>query len=130
MLPPAPYSRSTVIILNISPPHSLPMRRVCLGVVPRNTRNWQVPLTPTRTECLGFDPASLRAVDVQATRYPFRASNTVGADSMRKFLLAGVVFVLSLPMLAQLSSNGPVIADYGKNISAPGNPAETKIARE
>ncbi len=49
---------------------------------------------------------------------------------MRKLAFFSLIFALSIPALAQISSNGPVIADYGKKITAPGDPAETKIARE
>jgi len=48
---------------------------------------------------------------------------------MRKLGLAGLAFVLGIPALAQISSNGPVIADYGKHITA-GDATEARIAKE
>ena len=48
---------------------------------------------------------------------------------MRKLLTTGLVFVLALAAGAQVSSNGPVVKDYGKQVSAE-NPAEAKLAKE
>src|ERR1035441_2396726 len=48
---------------------------------------------------------------------------------MRKLLVSGIVLMLALAASAQISSNGPVVKDYGKQISAE-NPAEAKIAKE
>ena len=48
---------------------------------------------------------------------------------MRKIAVAAVWLALSLGAWAQISSNGPVIADYGKHITSS-NPAETQIAKE
>jgi hyperosmotically inducible protein len=48
---------------------------------------------------------------------------------MRKLMTGGLVFILALAASAQISSNGPVVKDYGKQISAE-NPAEAKIGKE
>ena len=48
---------------------------------------------------------------------------------MRAILTASLLLMLSATVFAQLSSNGPVIADYGKHITAA-NPAEARIAKE
>ena len=48
---------------------------------------------------------------------------------MRKLLVSGIVLMLALAASAQISSNGPVVKDYGKQISAE-SPAEAKIAKE
>ena len=48
---------------------------------------------------------------------------------MRKLMVAGLVFVLALAASAQISSNGPVVKDYGKQVTAE-NPAEAKLAKE
>src|ERR1035441_7396478 len=48
---------------------------------------------------------------------------------MRKLLVSGIVLMLALAASAQISSNGPVVKDYGKQMSAE-NPAEAKIAKE
>src|SRR5215469_302777 len=48
---------------------------------------------------------------------------------MRKFAIAGVLLAFSTAAWAQISSNGPVIADYGKQITA-NDPTEAKIAKE
>ena len=48
---------------------------------------------------------------------------------MRELIVAGLALALTVPAGAQVSSNGPVIADYGKKITAE-NPAEAAIAKE
>ncbi len=48
---------------------------------------------------------------------------------MRTLMKIGLSLALSLGALAQVSSNGPVIADYGKQITAS-DPVEAKIAKE
>jgi len=48
---------------------------------------------------------------------------------MRKPATTGLVLVLALAATAQISSNGPVVKDYGKQVSTE-NPAEAKIAKE
>ena len=48
---------------------------------------------------------------------------------MRTIAIAAVLLALSMGAWAQISSNGPVIADYGKHITSS-DPAETKIAKE
>ena len=48
---------------------------------------------------------------------------------MRKLITAGLFLALSASAFAQISSNGPVIADYGKHIAAE-DPVEAKIAKE
>lgn len=48
---------------------------------------------------------------------------------MHKLMTAALVLVLSASALAQISSNGPVIADYGKKITAT-DPVEAKVAKE
>ena len=48
---------------------------------------------------------------------------------MRKIAVAAVWLALSLGAWAQISSNGPVIADYGKHMTSS-DPVETKIAKE
>ncbi len=49
---------------------------------------------------------------------------------MRKLLvLTGLLITLSLGSAAQISSNGPVVLDYGKK-PATGDPVEVKIAKE
>ncbi len=47
---------------------------------------------------------------------------------MRKLMLA-LMIVVSTGALAQISSNGPVVVDYGKTIQG-GDPVEQKIAKE
>jgi hyperosmotically inducible protein len=48
---------------------------------------------------------------------------------MRKLMLAGLIFVLALAASAQISSNGPVVKDYG--LKAPSaDPVEAKLAKE
>ena len=49
---------------------------------------------------------------------------------MRKLLVSGIVLMLALVASAQISSNGPVVKDYGKQLSTTENPAETKLAKE
>jgi hyperosmotically inducible protein len=48
---------------------------------------------------------------------------------MRKYITVAVFLALSAAGYAQVSSNGPVIADYGKKITAE-DPVEAKIAKE
>ncbi|HEY4932447.1 MAG TPA: BON domain-containing protein [Terriglobales bacterium] len=50
---------------------------------------------------------------------------------MRRLMTTGMMLmlILSLAASAQISSNGPVVKDYGKQVSAE-NPAEAKIAKE
>ena len=48
---------------------------------------------------------------------------------MRKIAVAAVWLALSLGAWAQISSNGPVIADYGKHITSS-DPVEAQIAKE
>ena len=48
---------------------------------------------------------------------------------MRRLMTTGLMLILSLAASAQISSNGPVVKDYGKQVSAE-NPAEAKIAKE
>ena len=48
---------------------------------------------------------------------------------MHKIAIASVLLALSVTAWAQISSNGPVIADYGKQIAAS-DPTEAKIAKE
>ena len=48
---------------------------------------------------------------------------------MYRLITAGIILALSVTAVAQISSNGPVIADYGKHITSS-DPVETKIARE
>lgn len=48
---------------------------------------------------------------------------------MYKLITTGLFLALGTSALAQTASNGPVIADYGKNISEA-NPAEARIAKE
>ena len=49
---------------------------------------------------------------------------------MRKLMVSGIVLMLALAASAQISSNGPVVKDYGKQLSTTENPAETKLAKE
>jgi hyperosmotically inducible protein len=49
---------------------------------------------------------------------------------MRKLMVSGIVLMLALAAGAQISSNGPVVKDYGKQLSTTENPAETKLAKE
>ncbi len=48
---------------------------------------------------------------------------------MRNLMIAGLVLALSVCAFGQISSNGPVIADYGKKITAA-DPVEAKIGKE
>jgi hyperosmotically inducible protein len=48
---------------------------------------------------------------------------------MRRLMTTGMMLILSLAASAQISSNGPVVKDYGKQVSTE-NPAEAKIAKE
>ena len=48
---------------------------------------------------------------------------------MRQLLIAGLFLALTASAFGQISSNGPVIADYGKNITAA-DPVEARIAKE
>ncbi|MGA9566509.1 MAG: BON domain-containing protein [Candidatus Korobacteraceae bacterium] len=48
---------------------------------------------------------------------------------MRKLLIAGLFVALSAGAFGQVSSNGPVNADYGKKITAA-DPVEAKIAKD
>ena len=48
---------------------------------------------------------------------------------MHKLITAGLVLALSVSGFAQISSNGPVIADYGKHITGA-NQDEARIAKE
>ena len=48
---------------------------------------------------------------------------------MHRPITAGLFLALGLSAAAQITSNGPVIADYGKHITSS-DPVETKIARE
>ena len=48
---------------------------------------------------------------------------------MRKLMLAGLISILALAASAQISSNGPVVKDYGMKVAA-GDPVEAKIAKE
>jgi hyperosmotically inducible protein len=48
---------------------------------------------------------------------------------MRKIAIAAVLLALSLGAWAQISSNGPVIADYGKHITSS-DPVEAQVAKE
>src|ERR1017187_1789653 len=49
---------------------------------------------------------------------------------MRKLMVSGIVLMLALAASAQISSNGPGVKDYGKQLSTTENPAETKLAKE
>jgi hyperosmotically inducible protein len=49
---------------------------------------------------------------------------------MRKLMLAGLISILALAASAQISSNGPVVKDYGSMKVATGDPVEAKIAKE
>ena len=49
---------------------------------------------------------------------------------MRKLMVSGIVLMLALAASAQISSNGPVVKDFGKQLSTTENPAETKLAKE
>ena len=49
---------------------------------------------------------------------------------MRKLMLAGLISILALAASAQISSNGPVVKDYGNMKVATGDPVEAKIAKE
>jgi hyperosmotically inducible protein len=48
---------------------------------------------------------------------------------MPKLITAGLFLALSVSGFAQIASNGPVIADYGKHITE-GDPAEAKLAKQ
>jgi len=48
---------------------------------------------------------------------------------MLRPMTIGLLFALNLGALAQVSSNGPVVADYGKHVTAE-DPVEAKIAKE
>ncbi|HVP54883.1 MAG TPA: BON domain-containing protein [Candidatus Eisenbacteria bacterium] len=48
---------------------------------------------------------------------------------MRKLMIAALFLALSTGAFAQISSNGPVIADYGKHITAA-DTVEARIAKE
>ena len=48
---------------------------------------------------------------------------------MYKLITAGLVLALSVSGFAQIASNGPVIADYGKHITGA-DPVEARIAKE
>lgn len=48
---------------------------------------------------------------------------------MQKLMVLGLVLGLSAIAVAQISSNGPVVADYGKNIQSS-DTEEAKIAKE
>jgi hyperosmotically inducible protein len=48
---------------------------------------------------------------------------------MHKIVIGAIAVALSVGASAQISSNGPVIADYGKHVTSS-NPVETQIARE
>src|ERR1017187_7328450 len=49
---------------------------------------------------------------------------------MRKLMVSGIVLMLALVASQKFSSNGPVVKDYGKQLSTTENPAETKLAKE
>jgi hypothetical protein len=53
----------------------------------------------------------------------------IGVHGVRKLVFAGLAVALTVPASAQISSKGPVIADYGKKVTA-GDPTETAIAKE
>src|SRR5215475_13091007 len=48
---------------------------------------------------------------------------------MRKIAIPVVLLALSMGAWAQISSNGPVIADYGKHVTSS-DPVEAQIAKE
>ena len=48
---------------------------------------------------------------------------------MRNLVSIGLLFALSLGAMAQVSSNGPVVKDYGKQVAAE-DPIEAKLAKE
>jgi hyperosmotically inducible periplasmic protein len=48
---------------------------------------------------------------------------------LRKFMIMGMMFLFASAAVAQISSNGPVVKDYGIQSSAE-NPAEAKVAKE
>ena len=48
---------------------------------------------------------------------------------MHRLITAGLLIALGLSAVAQITSNGPVIADYGKHITDE-DPVEAKIAKE
>lgn len=48
---------------------------------------------------------------------------------MHKLITIGLLLALSVSAFAQISSNGPLIADYGKHITAA-DPVEARIAKE
>ncbi len=48
---------------------------------------------------------------------------------MRKVMVVTLLFGLTAGAVAEICSNGPVVADYGKNVQA-GDPVEAKIAKE
>ena len=45
---------------------------------------------------------------------------------MRELLMTALLLALSVGALAQVSSNGPVIADYGKHVTATDPPQNLK----
>src|SRR5450755_1359112 len=47
----------------------------------------------------------------------------------RKIMTAGLLLIVALAARAQISSNGPVVKDYGQPMSGE-NQAEAKIAKE
>ena len=48
---------------------------------------------------------------------------------MRKLMIVGLMFLFAAAAVAQISSNGPVVKDFGLQASTE-NPAEGKIAKE
>src|SRR5271169_333068 len=48
---------------------------------------------------------------------------------MHKLMTIGLMFILASAAIAEISSNGPVVKDYGKHIET-GDPVELKIAKE
>lgn len=48
---------------------------------------------------------------------------------MRNLVSIGLLFALSLGAMTQVSSNGPVVKDYGKQVAAE-DPIEAKLAKE
>ncbi len=49
---------------------------------------------------------------------------------MKRLWIFSLLLGMTMPALAQISSNGPVTADYGKHVQAEGDPAEAQIAKE
>lgn len=49
---------------------------------------------------------------------------------MRRLITVGMLLALSVGAFAEISSNGPVVKDFGKQMAGEGDPTEAKIAKE